>query len=86
MDNDGLPRYCGPVPIVLFARPIEGRVFGVVSLGGAGVCTLRRGDEGLGSDSRLPGGFNAGLAARAPGPMLWLKLGFGNEAIGVLPP
>jgi hypothetical protein len=86
MDKDGLPRYCGPLPIVLFARPIDGLVFGVASLFGAGVWTFRRGEDGLGSDSRLPVGRSAGLAARAPGPMLWLKFGFGSEGMGVRPP
>ena len=47
---------------------------------------MRRGEDGLGIDSRLPVGRNAGLAARAPGPILWLKFGFGSEAMGVLPP
>lgn len=76
----GLARYCGPVPIVLFARPIDGLVFGVASF--AGVC--RTGDCGRGKEGRRAVGLKAGLAARDPGPIDWLKLGL--VAKGVLPP
>ena len=61
---------------------MEGRVFGVASL--AGACLT--GDWGRGNEGRRAAGLSAGLPARAPGPIDWLKFGLGKTASGVRPP
>lgn len=70
--------YREPAPIRLLLREGGGLAVGT----GAVVGGLRSGDPGRGKDGRRAVGFNAGLAALAPGPTDWL-----NFAVdGVRPP
>jgi hypothetical protein len=81
----GLWPYREPVPtLFLAAGPSEGRDPGVARLGTGFAGVLRSGDSGRCKDGLRIEGFRAGLAARAPGPIDWLKFGFGNA--GVRPP
>lgn len=70
--------YREPVPILLLMTAGDGRAFGT----GAGVGGFRSGEPGRGKDGRRAVGFNAGLAALAPGPTDWLNF----AAEGVRPP